>query len=101
VVAADDPGLTPPVVVSQSCPGYPPRLALERRLSGAVRLNAVVDETGAVVEVSRVRASPPGLGFEEAATRCVLSRVYRPGTKQDVPVRVRLPIRIEFHPPGS
>jgi TonB family protein len=95
----NDPGLTPPVVVSQSCPPYPP-LALERRLSGTVWLTALVDETGAVVEVSRVRASPRGLGFEEAATRCVLSRVYRPATKQDVPVRVRQPIRIEFQPPG-
>jgi hypothetical protein len=59
-----------------------------------------VDETGAVVEVSRVRASPPGLGFEDMATRCVLSRVYRPARKQDVPVRVRLPVRIEFQPAG-
>jgi TonB family protein len=85
--------------VSQSCPPYPP-LALERRLRGTVWLNALVDESGAVVEVSRVRASPPGVGFEDAATRCVLSRVYRPATKQDVPVRVRLPILIEFELPG-
>jgi protein TonB len=95
----NDPGLTPPAVVSQSCPPYPP-LALERRLRGTVWLNALVDESGAVVEVSRVRASPPGVGFEDAATRCVLSRVYRPATKQDVPVRVRLPILIEFELPG-
>ena len=94
-----DPGLTPPVVVSQSCPPYPP-LALERRISGTVSLTAVVDDNGAVVEVSRVRASPPGLGFEEAATSCVLSRAYRPATRQGVPVRVRLPIRIEFQPPA-
>jgi TonB family protein len=95
----NDPGLTSPVVVSQSCPPYPP-LALERRVSATVWLTALVDEKGTVVEVSRVRASPPGLGFEDAATSCVLSRVYRPATKQDVPVRVRLPIRIEFQPPG-
>ncbi len=95
----NDPGLTAPVVLSQSCPPYPP-VALERRLSGTVWLTALVDETGAVVEVSRVRASPRGVGFEAAATRCVLSRVYRPATKQDVPVRVRLPIRIEFQPAG-
>jgi TonB family protein len=98
VAEVDDPGLTPPAVVSQSCPSYPP-VALERRLSGTVSLTAVVDETGAVVEVSRVRASPQGVGFEEAATKCVLSRVYRPATRHDAPVRVRVPIRIEFQPP--
>ncbi len=95
----NDPGLTPPVVVSQSCPSYPAR-ALERRLSGTAWLTALVDETGAVVQISSVRASPRGVGFEEAATKCVRLRVYRPATKQDVPVRVRVPIRIEFQPPG-
>ena len=94
------PGLTAPVVVSQSCPPYPP-LALERRLSGTVWLTALVDETGAVVEVSRVRTAPRGLGFEDAGTSCVLSRVYRPASKQGVPMKVRLPIRIDFQPPGS
>ncbi len=96
----NDPGLTPPVVLSQSCPPYPP-LALERRLSGTARLTAVVDEAGADVQVSRVRASPSGVGFEDAATKCVLSRVYRPATKQGVPVRVRVPIRIEFRAPAG
>jgi TonB family protein len=99
VADANEPGLTSPVVVSQSCPPYP-SLALERGLSGTAWVTALVDEKGSVAEVSGVRASPRGLGFEEAATECVLSRVYRPATKQDVRVRVRLPIRIEFQPPG-
>jgi len=99
MVDVNDPGLTRPVPVTQTRPRYPP-LALERRLSGTVWLEALVDETGAVVEVSLVRASPRGLGFEDAATRYVRTRVYRPATKQGVPVRVRLPIVVEFRHPG-
>ncbi len=56
--------------------------------------------TGAVAEVSLVRASPRGMGFEDAATRYVRTRVYRPATKQGVPVRVWLPIVVEFQHPG-
>ncbi len=99
LVEANDPGLTRPVLVTQTRPRYPP-LALERRISGTVSLNALVDETGAVAEVSLVRASPRGLGFEDAATRYVRTRVYRPATKQGVPVRVWLPIVVEFQHPG-
>ena len=68
LVEANDPGLRPPVPVTQTQPRYPP-LALARQLSGTVWLKALVDEAGAVVEVSLVRASPRGLGFEDAATR--------------------------------
>jgi TonB family protein len=99
MVEANDPALTRPVLVTQTRPRYPP-LALERRISGTVSLNALVDETGAVTEVSLVRASPRGLGFEDAATRYVRTRVYRPATKQGVPVRVWLPIVVEFKHPG-
>jgi TonB family protein len=98
MVDVNDPGLTRPVPVTQTRPRYPP-LALERRLSGTVWLNALVDDTGAVIEVSLVRASPRGLGFEDAATRYVRARVYRPATKQGVPVRVWLPIVVEFRHP--
>jgi protein TonB len=94
----NDPGLTPPVLVTQTQPRYPP-LALERRLSGTVWLRALVDETGRVADVSLVRVSAQGLDFEGAATRYVRTRVYRPATKQGVPVRVWLPIQVEFQYP--
>ena len=99
MVDLNDPDLTRPVLVTQTRPRYPP-LALERRLAGTVWLNALVDETGAVVEVSVVRASPRGLDFEGAATRYARTRVYRPATKQGVPVRVRVPLVVEFRLPG-
>jgi len=99
MVDVNDPGLTPPVLASQTRSRYPP-LALARRLSGTVWLEALVDETGAVIDVSLVRASPQGLGFEDAAMKLVRMRVYRPATKQGVPVRVWLPIAVEFRVPG-
>jgi TonB family protein len=69
---------------------------MRRRVSGTVWVRALVDETGAVTEVTLDRASPTGLGFEDAAMRSVRTRVYRPGTKRGVPVRVWLPIAVEF-----
>ena len=83
------------MLVSQPRSRYPP-LAQARRLSGTVWLRALVDEKGAVVDASLVRASPRALGFEDAAMQLVRKRVYRPATKQGVPVRVWLPITVEF-----
>jgi protein TonB len=99
MVDVNDPGITLPVPLTQTRPRYPP-LALARRLSGTVWLTALVDETGAVIDVSVVRASPRGSDFEEAATRYVRTRVYRPATKEGVPVRVWLPIVVEFRLPN-
>lgn len=95
-----DPGVTRPVVVAQGQPRYPP-LALQRGIEGTVVLSVLVDETGAVAEASVARASPRGMGFEDAATRYVKSRRYQPATKGGVPVRVRLEVAVEFRRPGS
>jgi protein TonB len=91
----NDPDLTRPVPVSATPPSYPP-LAFQRRVSGTVWLRALVDENGAVADASVDRASPTGLGFEGAAMKSVRTRVYRPATKRGVPVRVWLPIAVEF-----
>jgi TonB family protein len=90
-----DPDLTRPRPVTTSPPRYPP-LAFQRRVSGTVWLTALVTETGAVADVVVRRASPTGLGFEDAALSSVRARVYQPATKQGVPVRVWLPIAVEF-----
>jgi protein TonB len=100
LVDLTDPGVTRPVVVAQGQPRYPP-LALQRGIEGTVVVSVLVDETGAVAEASVVRASPRGLGFEDAATRYVRSRRYQPATKGGVPVRVRIEVAVEFRKPGS
>jgi len=77
-------------------------LAAERRVDGTVELRALVDETGRVAEVSVVKALPRGAGFEEAALRHARSRLYRPGTKDGVAVRVWMSITVSFvSPKGS
>ena len=96
LVDVNAPGVTPPVLVSRTRRSPYPPLALARGVSGTVWLNALVDETGRVSEIALVGTSAPGLGFEDAAMTQVHSRLYRPATKGGVPVRVRLPIKVEF-----
>ena len=48
-----------------------------------------------------MRATPRGMGFEDAATSYVKSRRYQPATKGGVPVRVRVEVAVEFRRPGS
>ena len=99
IVDGNDPEVTRAVLVGQTQTRYPP-LALQRGIEGSVVISALVDETGAVVDVSVVRATPRGMGFEDAAIRHVKSRRYRPATKGNVPVRVRIEVTIDFRKPS-
>jgi TonB family protein len=95
LVEASDPAVTLPVFLEGRSVPYPP--AAERlQREGSVVVEALVDETGAVSEVNVVEPSVPGMGFEAAAIRQVRSRRYRPATKDGVPVRVRVRIRVNF-----
>ena len=95
LVEASDPDVTPPEFISQRPARYPPAARRLRR-EGSVRVQALVDETGGVTEVKIIESSSPGLGFEDAALQHVRSRRYRPATKNDVPVRMWIPIRVDF-----
>jgi serine/threonine-protein kinase len=95
LVEANDPRLVPPVVTAQVPARYPP-LAQQRGVEGTVELSALIDETGRVVDVKIVRASPVRQGFEEAALQHVRSRRYRPATRDGVPIRVWMPIVVHF-----
>jgi serine/threonine-protein kinase len=95
LVEAEDPAVTLPVFLSGRPVGYPP--AAERlQREGTVVVEALVDETGTVTEVRVVEPSVPGMGFEAAAIRQVMSRRYRPATKDGVPVRIWIRIRVNF-----
>jgi protein TonB len=95
LVALGDPGVTPPVLLRRPADGYP-ETARQARVEGVVELRALVDENGAVVNVEMVRSSRPGYRFEMEAERQARGRRYRPATKDDVPVRVWLPIVVSF-----
>jgi TonB family protein len=96
-VEANDPRLVRPVLVSKATARYP--LAAEAMgAAGVVEVLALIDERGNVVEASVVRVKPAKLGFEEAAVQHVRSMKYRPGTRDGLAVKVRLPIVVNFKP---
>lgn len=76
-------------------PDYPP-LGMLSRTGGTVILQAVVDESGRVVELEVLRAPRPDPGFSQAALEAVSAWRYRPGTLNDRPVAVRMTVVVEF-----
>lgn len=96
-VEASDPRLVRPVLVSKSRARYPPA-ALVVGAAGVVEVLVLIDESGRVVEANVVRAQPLKLGFEQAALDQVRSMQYRPGVRDGVPVKVRMPIVVNFTP---
>jgi TonB family protein len=98
LVNLTDPGVTPPVAEKAPPPVYPP-IALRQRVEGVVELNVFVDEKGTVVETQVVQAAGGRAGLTEAAIDSVKKRRYRPATKDGVPVKVWLPVRVLFQLP--
>lgn len=95
LVAVEDPRASRPEFVSGRPVRYP--LAAQRlQRAGWVRLEALVDENGEVTHVKVLEVSAEGLGFEDAAERQAKSRKYRPARKNDVPVKMWIPIRVNF-----
>ncbi len=76
-------------------PDYP-RLGVLSRTGGVVILEAVVDESGRVVDLQVLRAPAPDPGFSQAALEAVAAWRYRPGTVNGRPVAVRMSVRVEF-----
>jgi TonB family protein len=76
-------------------PEYP-ELGVVSRTGGMVILQAVVDETGRVVELEVLRAPVPDVGFSQAALDAVAAWRYRPGTVNGRPVSVRMTVQVEF-----
>jgi TonB family protein len=95
-----DPGVKPPVLVSEDQVPYPSR-AISRRISASVVVRALVDPQGRVMDVAIVQPSgqPAELGFDDAALKRVKSRRYRPARRHDVPVGMWVIVRIDFRPP--
>jgi TonB family protein len=98
LVSLNDPGVVAPVVERQPTLVYPP-IALRQRVDGTVELNALVDEKGNVADVAIVTPAGGRAGLNEAATESVKRRKYRPATKDGVPVRVWIQVRVRFELP--
>lgn len=86
--------VTPPRLLSQPDPQYPP---IARRLGreATIQLRLLVDENGRVIQIERLGRTV-GMGFEEEATGVARGTVWRPATKDGVKVRVWVPFSVRF-----
>lgn len=94
-----DVGVIAPVPERAPNPVYPP-IALRQRLEGTVELRVLVDEKGAVIDAQIVSGALGKAGLNEAAVENVKKRRYRPATKEGVPVKVWVPVRVQFRLPS-
>jgi protein TonB len=76
-----------------------PEIARRQHVEGIVELNVFVDEKGNVTEAQVVQGVGGRTGLNEAAVENVKRRKYRPATKDGVPVKVWLPVRVRFELP--
>ena len=93
-----DPGVIAPVAERVSPPMYP-EIARRQGLEGTVELNVLVDERGTVQDVQVVTGAGGKAGLNEAAMDNVRRRKYRPATKEGVPVKVWVPVKVQFKLP--
>ncbi len=101
-VEASDPGITRPVCAK--CP--PPQLPLIaqdprywsklRESGGVVELQLLVDESGRVADVKRLKGDR---ALANAAINAVRTWRYTPAVKQGVNVRIWLVVALQFSPP--
>jgi TonB family protein len=99
LVDLNEAGVIAPVVQRQANPIYPP-IALRQRLDGVVELSVLVDERGNVTDAKLVTGAGGKAGLNEAAIDSVKKRKYRPATKDGVPVKVWVPVRVQFRLPS-
>lgn len=99
LVNLSDTGVISPVVDRNPALQYPP-IALRQRVEGTVELNVLVDEKGNVTDAQIVQGAGGKAGLNEAAVENVKRRKYRPATKDGVPVKVWVPVRVVFKLPG-
>jgi TonB family protein len=98
LVNLSDPGVLAPVAEKTPPLQYPP-IALRQRVEGTVELNVFVDERGNVSDAQIVQAAGGKAGLNEAAVENVKRRHYRPATKDGVPVKVWMSVRVRFELP--
>ncbi len=93
VVERGDPGVVDPKCLE--CPAAPyPEAARRRGVEGVVELSYVIDESGAVQDVTVQESG--GEMFDDTVTGTVQAWRYQPATRNGVPVRIRWVQRFRF-----
>lgn len=95
LVQLSDAGVIAPVPVATPALQYPP-IALVRRIEGKVEVSILVDERGGVAEAKIITGAGGKSGLNEAAIENARRRRYRPATKDGVPVKVWVPVTVNF-----
>jgi protein TonB len=93
-----DSGVIAPLAERKTALPYPP-LAQRQGVEGTVELSVLVDETGKVADAKVVSGPPQRVGLTEAAIETVKRWKFRPATKNGVPVKVWLPVKVDFKLP--
>lgn len=83
-----------PTPLSQTQPSYP-FSARTKGLEGYVNVEIVVNKNGKVEQAKAVNAEPTDV-FNKAALRAVKNWTFRPGRKNNKPVRSRVKVKIRF-----
>jgi len=87
-----------PIALTRTVPQYP-EVARRLRIQGVVLVEAVIDESGDVVDVRVLRDI--GFGCAQAAVEAVRSWKYWPATLNGRPVSVYLEVRVSFRLHGA
>jgi len=98
VYEATDDGITAPVLLEAATPGYTEE-AKKKKIEGEVIVIVVVNENGDVTQ-PKIKTGL-GYGLDESAIEAAKVFKYKPGTKDDVPVQVRLELSFNFFLPNG
>ncbi len=90
------PGVVPPRIIRRPVPRYPPAARRAAR-EATVPVRVLVDEQGRVARVEQV-GGRVGMGFDRAALDAASQTTWRAATKDGVPVKMWIDVRIEFRP---
>ena len=88
-------GVKPPRLVSEVKPNYT-REAMEARIQGNVRLEAVVLTTGEVGDVEVTQSLDTVYGLDDEAVKAISQWRFEPGTKDGKAVAVRVEVEMTF-----
>jgi len=88
-------GVTLPTPLREVKPQYT-QAAMEAKIVGTVLLAAVVRADGTVGKVTVLNSLDPYYGLDQAAIEAARQWRFRPGTKDGVPVAVRVTIELKF-----
>jgi TonB family protein len=92
-VGAD--GVKAPKLIKETKPVYT-RAAMDAKIQGMVRMEAIVLEDGTVGEVVVTESLDREYGLDDEAVKALRQWVFAPGTKDDKPVAVRVEIEMKF-----